>query len=175
MALGKADTGVGIVNTIFSNNSAKQGSGAAVTITTVGTDSVYFDNATFEHNEASPFQGAVYHATIPLLDLKQSSDSSYGSVNIINSRFTNNIGGCITGVGSYLAIDSCRFESNQGGSGSGAINCNSCLKMYVAHSKLLNNTSSGAGGAIRAISTGNSALVVDNVIANNNRFVIMTG
>ena len=161
MALGSVINEAAIVNCTFTGNAAASSGGSGGAITIFSNNLFIISGTSFTANAAPSSTGIVFHFSQPLGDV---------SLAVFNSNFTDNVGTAISGDNSYMQINNSRFVNySAGATGAGAIFVKSLNRLVMTDCLLANNTSLDSGGAIQTASQSNAAVVLDNIIAYNNR------
>ena len=153
-----------VLNCCFIANTA-QGAGSAITITSNSPFIFYGTN--FTSNNASALQGtqgaALFH-----------SSQAAGALTLLISRssFLSNFGGAVRAEGSYVIMNSTSFVDNNGGMQAGAITCESCARLLLQACEIMGSSSGSAGGAIQTTGQASSGVLLDQVLAINNRSAV---
>ena len=164
VALSELSSMGAIVNCSFHSNTATMAAGSAVSIISNNLFTVFGTN--FTSNLGSPSQGhpggALFHS---------SQDSGALTLLISRSSFLGNFGGAVSAVGSYIIINATSFMNNVGGMQAGAITCESCVRLLLQSCEVEGSVSNSPGGAIQTTGQSASGVLLDQVIASNNRWV----
>ena len=150
-----------VVNCSFDANTA-HGAGSAISIPSNNLFTVYGTN--FTSNSASASQGtqgaALFHSSQP---------SGALTLLISCSSFLNNFGGAVRAEGSYVIMNGTRFMANDGGMQAGAVTCDNCARLLLRICEIMGSSSGSPGGAIQTTGQASSGVLLDQVVAYENR------
>ncbi|MCH2160233.1 MAG: right-handed parallel beta-helix repeat-containing protein [Phycisphaerales bacterium] len=172
---------VSIADCTISGNSASNDGGGV----TAGNTTLTITNTSITNNTAA--EGGGFLASIVQLDIQDctfdgntANSSGAGSLvttsgQIINSTFTNNVGGTTGGFtgGAFtigdgeLTIGNCLFEGNASGDG-GAIRFSGDCDTTLVECTLRNNTAYDRGGGIFCTITDNANVDIRNCVITSN-------